>query len=141
MKDRRMNKEPGCSWIQAMSRMHIFLAGDGSHPQIEEIYAELGRVNKQLEEVAYGTDGNLVRRDITLESSFHHHSEKLAIAFGLVSTISGTPIWIIKNLRVCSDCHTVIKFISKIVSWKFVVRDDHCFHHFNNGTCSNGVYW
>ena len=47
------------------------------------------------------------------EQSLIHHSEKLAIAFGLMSTPIGTPIQIFKNLRVCGDCHTAIKFISK----------------------------
>ena len=31
------------------------------------------------------------------------HSEKLAITFGPISTSSGTPIQITKNLRVCGD--------------------------------------
>ena len=141
MKDRRVNKEPGCSWIQVKNMMHTFLAGDRSHPQTKEIYAELERLNKQIEEEGYGTDSNQVLHDITQDPSFHYHSEKLAIAFGLISTISGTTIRIIKNLRVCSDCHTAIKFISKIVSREFVVRDAHRFHHFKDVLCSCGGYW
>ncbi|KAF9602626.1 hypothetical protein IFM89_030514, partial [Coptis chinensis] len=31
----------------------------------------------------------------------YHHSEKLAISFGLMNTPPGTPIRIMKNLRIC----------------------------------------
>ncbi|CAN5970524.1 unnamed protein product [Sphagnum jensenii] len=74
---------------------------------------------------------------------FHlcHHSEKLAIAFGLMSTDPGTPLRIVKNLRVCEDCHTSTKFISKIVRRKIIVRDVNRFHHFENGVCSCKDYW
>lgn len=37
------------------------------------------------------------------------HSEKLAIAFGILATAPGTPIRIFKNPRVCEDCHLIIK--------------------------------
>ncbi|KAH9573419.1 hypothetical protein CY35_02G208400 [Sphagnum magellanicum] len=70
-----------------------------------------------------------------------HHSEKLAIAFGLMSTDPGTPLRIVKNLRVCEDCHTSTKFISKIVRRKIIVRDANRFHHFENGVCSCRDYW
>jgi hypothetical protein len=70
-----------------------------------------------------------------------HHSEKLAIAFGLMSTDPATPLCIIKNLRVCEDCDTSTKFISKIVRRKIIVRDANRFHHFENGFCSCKDYW
>ncbi|KAH9535066.1 hypothetical protein CY35_17G034800 [Sphagnum magellanicum] len=70
-----------------------------------------------------------------------HHSEKLAIAFGLMSTDPGTPLRIVKNLRVCEDCHTSTKFISKIVRRKIIVRDANRFHHFEDGVCSCRDYW
>jgi pentatricopeptide repeat protein len=49
------------------------------------------------------------------EKVFHlcHHSEKLAISFGLISTTPGSPLHISKNLRVCCNCHTSTKFITK----------------------------
>jgi hypothetical protein len=43
-----------------------------------------------------------------------HHSKKLAIAFGLISTAAETPLHIFKNLLVCNDCHTANKLISKM---------------------------
>lgn len=76
-----------------------------------------------------------------MEQSLCHHSEKLAIAFGLMNTSPGTPIRVVKNLRVCGDCHSATKFISKIVQREIVVRDANRYHHFKDGLCSCGDYW
>ncbi|KAK4397612.1 Pentatricopeptide repeat-containing protein, chloroplastic [Sesamum angolense] len=69
------------------------------------------------------------------------HSERLAIAFGLLNTPPGATIRVAKNLRVCNDCHSATKFISKIVDREIVVRDVRRFHHFKDGACSCGDYW
>ncbi|KAK9291002.1 hypothetical protein L1049_009185 [Liquidambar formosana] len=69
------------------------------------------------------------------------HSEKLAIAFGLLKTEAGTEIVVIKNLRVCGDCHLFMKLVSKIVNRQFVIRDATRFHHFKDGACSCKDYW
>lgn len=69
------------------------------------------------------------------------HSEKLAIAFGLINTHGRTPLRITKNIRVCGDCHNAIKVISKIVEREIIVRDTNRFHHVRDGNCSCGDYW
>jgi hypothetical protein len=69
------------------------------------------------------------------------HSERLAIAFGLVSTVEGSTITIMKNLHASEDCHSVVKLMSNIVGRKIVVRDSGCFHHFKNDICSCSDYW
>ncbi|KAF7025377.1 hypothetical protein CFC21_037563 [Triticum aestivum] len=69
------------------------------------------------------------------------HSERLALAYGLVMTLPGHPIRIMKNLRSCLDCHAIFKVISKIVKQEIIVRDINRFHHFDKGTCSCGDYW
>ncbi|MQM20132.1 hypothetical protein Taro_053147 [Colocasia esculenta] len=48
------------------------------------------------------------------EENLSCHSERLAIAFALVAFRPGTPICIIKSLRVCGDCHLITKLISEI---------------------------
>eukprot|EP01018_Ginkgo_biloba_P010984 Gb_29028 [translate_table: standard] len=144
MKDRGVKKEPGCSWIEVKNSVHAFLVGDKSHPQIEKIYAKLGRLAEQMRAAGYVPITNFVLHDMEEEQKEHilyHHSEKLAIAFGLINTPSGTTIRVIKNLRVCGDCHIAIKFISKIVGREIVVRDANRFHHFKDGLCSCGDYW
>eukprot|EP01018_Ginkgo_biloba_P012288 Gb_00683 [translate_table: standard] len=144
MKDRNVMKEPGCSWIEVKNKVHSFLAEDRSHAQTEKIYAKLKELAGQLANSGYVPDTNFVLRDIhqgKKEHTLRHHSEKLAIAFGLISTPAGTPIRVMKNLRVCGDCHTATKLISKIVGREIVLRDANRFHHFKDGLCSCGEYW
>ncbi|GAU33062.1 hypothetical protein TSUD_152170 [Trifolium subterraneum] len=68
------------------------------------------------------------------------HSEKLAIAFGLLKVPLGVPIRVFKNLRVCGDCHSAIKYISAIEGREIIVRDTTRFHHFKDGICSCSDY-
>eukprot|EP01018_Ginkgo_biloba_P026876 Gb_29534 [translate_table: standard] len=144
MKDRGVKKKPGHSWIEVRNRVHGFVVGDRSHPQTNEIYAKLDILTIQMKEVGYVPNTIFVPHDLKEEEKeclLRHHSEKLAIAFGLINTPSGTPIRIFKNLRVCGDCHTATKFISKIVGREIIVRDVNRFHQFKEGLCSCGDYW
>lgn len=89
-------------------------------------------------------DISSVLHDMDAEEKVHslvHHSEKLAIAFALMNTPDGFPIRVMKNLRVCSDCHVAIKYISKVKKREIIVRDISRFHHFKDGCCSCGDYW
>eukprot|EP01018_Ginkgo_biloba_P012655 Gb_23604 [translate_table: standard] len=144
MDDREVKKEAGYSWIVVKNGVHTFIARDRSHPQTAEIYAKLEQLNVQMKEAGYVPDTDFVLHDVDeelKEQFLCHHSEKLAIAYGLISTPSGTSIQIFKNLRVCGDCHTATKLISKIVGREIVVRDTNRFHHFKDGLCSCGNYW
>eukprot|EP01018_Ginkgo_biloba_P037429 Gb_17093 [translate_table: standard] len=144
IKDRGLKKTPGCSLIEVNNRVHAFLVGDRSHPQSERIYATLETLAWQMEEVGYVPTTNFVLHDVedeVKEGMLYSHSEKLAIAFGLINTSLGTPIQITKNLRVCGECHNATKFISKFVRREIIVRDANRFHHFRDGLCSCGDYW
>ncbi|KAL3611418.1 hypothetical protein D5086_002438 [Populus alba] len=74
-------------------------------------------------------------KDEQKEEMLSFHSERLAIAFELVSIMKGNTITIYE------DCHYVIKLMSKIVGCKIVVRDCGRFHHFKNDICSCSDYW
>eukprot|EP01018_Ginkgo_biloba_P000321 Gb_38244 [translate_table: standard] len=144
MKDRRVKKPHGRSWIKVNKQVHAFLVGDRSHPQTEKIYAKLERLCGQIKVAGYMPDTRFVLNDVKEEKKeeiLRHHSEKLAIAFGLINTSPGTVIRVIKNLRVCGDCHSAAKFISKIAAREIVVRDASRYHHFKDGHCSCGDYW
>eukprot|EP01018_Ginkgo_biloba_P005621 Gb_23018 [translate_table: standard] len=144
IKERGVKKDPGCSWIEVKNRVHAFVLEDRSHPQTEEIYTALEELAKQMKEAGYVPDTNFVLHDVDdehKEQVLCYHSEKLAIAYGLISTPPTAPIRIVKNLRVCGDCHTATKFISKIVAREIVVRDANRFHHFKDGLCSCRDYW
>uniref|UniRef100_A0A0E0R3P6 DYW domain-containing protein n=1 Tax=Oryza rufipogon TaxID=4529 RepID=A0A0E0R3P6_ORYRU len=47
--------------------------------------------------------------------------------------IDGAPIRIIKNLRVCADCHESAKLVSRVYGREIVMRDRTRFHHFRDG--------
>lgn len=144
MEQRGVTKEPGRSWIQVGDKLHYFVAEDRSHPQSEKIYAELDRLTHAMKMKGYVPDTRSVMHDVDegeKENAVCHHSERLAIAYGLISTPPGTRIHIFKNLRVCPDCHTATKFISKIVDREIIARDVNRFHHFKDGVCSCGDYW
>ncbi|XP_057860967.1 putative pentatricopeptide repeat-containing protein At1g68930 [Cryptomeria japonica] len=144
MKDREIKKTPGCSWIEINKMVHAFCVGDKSHPQTREIYAKLEKLSWETKAIGYSLDSRHVLNDVEEEENelfLCHHSEKLAIAFGLMNTSPGTTIRVIKNIRVCIDCHTATKFISKIVAREIIVRDANRFHHFKEGQCSCGDYW
>ena len=69
------------------------------------------------------------------------HSEKLALAFGLLTTSPGATVRIMKNLRICEDCHLFMCCTSQVTGREIVVRDNMRFHHFQDGKCSCGNYW
>lgn len=145
MKDRGVTKVPGCSSIEVDNVVHEFFSGDGTHPQSVELHRMLDEMVKQLKSVGYVPNTSLVfHPDMTEEMkevSLRYHSEKLAIAFGLLNTAPGTTIRVVKNLRVCGDCHSAAKFISMIFNRQIILRDLHRFHQFKDGSCSCGDYW
>ncbi|KAK1292321.1 putative pentatricopeptide repeat-containing protein [Acorus calamus] len=144
MRDRGARKEPGCSWIKYKNKVHIFSADDQTSPYTEEIYAELERLHTKMIEEGYVPDMSSVVHDVGEAEKMRmlsYHSERLAIAFGLIFIPSGLPIRVVKNLRVCNDCHTVTKYISKIAAREILVRDSVRFHRFRNGECSCGDFW
>ncbi|KAJ7542119.1 hypothetical protein O6H91_10G090800 [Diphasiastrum complanatum] len=141
MKDAGLKTIHGCSWIEVDNQVHAFVVGDATHPQI---LAELDRLAGLMKEAGYIPDLSFVLDDVEdeeKEKALCKHSEKLAIAFGLISTPPETTIRIKKNLRVCGDCHNATKIISKIVRREIIVMDANRSHHFKDGFCSCRDYW
>ncbi|KAI3934208.1 hypothetical protein MKW92_006535 [Papaver armeniacum] len=145
MKARGIDKIPGYSWIEVNGLTHQFVAGDKSHLRTKEIYMMMEEMRRRIRLAGgYLSGTGDVLFDIEeeeKESSLNFHSEKLAIALGLISTSPGSPIRIVKNLRVCNDCHSFIKIISKVFGRQIIVRDRSRFHHFNQGSCSCMDFW
>ncbi|OVA07334.1 Pentatricopeptide repeat [Macleaya cordata] len=144
MKERGIIKQPGCSWVTLKGSRHEFRCGDMSHPLSKKIYQMLEWLSGKLKEFGYVPDQRFALHDVEDEQKevmLSYHSERLAIGFGLVGTVEGSTIRVMKNLRICGDCHSVIKLISKIVGREIVVRDSSRFHHFRDGSCSCGDYW
>ncbi|RZC71016.1 hypothetical protein C5167_034209, partial [Papaver somniferum] len=144
MRERGVKKEPGCSWLEVANKVHVFLVDDTSHPQVHEVYTYLRELGVKMRKLGYVPDTKYVLHDMESEQKEYGlstHSERLAVGFGLLKLPRGATVRVLKNLRMCGDCHTAFKFISKLVEREIVVRDGRRFHHFRNGECSCGNYW
>ncbi|KAL2924228.1 hypothetical protein RDABS01_001051 [Bienertia sinuspersici] len=144
MRDKGIKKEPGYSWIKYKNKVYVFSADDQSSPYLDQIYAKLEELNLKMVEEGYEPDLSSALHDVEDSEKIRilkHHSERLAIVLGLMFIPPGLPIRVVKNLRVCGDCHTATKFISKITQREILVRDSVRFHLFRNGTCSCGDFW
>lgn len=144
MRDSGVKKVPGCSWLEVQNKIHTFSVGDSRHPERDRIYSYLEELSLKMKREGYVSSTKLVLHDVDEEEKEHmlkYHSEKLAVAFGILSIPAGRPIRVIKNLRVCEDCHNAIKCISKITGRLIILRDSNRFHHFSGGSCSCGDYW
>ncbi|OAY62771.1 Pentatricopeptide repeat-containing protein, chloroplastic [Ananas comosus] len=139
MRDKELEIDPGCSWVEVKGTVHAFLSGDESHPQIKEINAVLGGLYGRIKAAGYFLEDQS-SNDLEESKSdiFCGHSERLAVSFGLINSVPGTPIWVTKNLYMCQRCHRILKLISKVVRRDITVRDTEQFHHFKDGKCSCG---
>ncbi|XP_019152820.1 PREDICTED: pentatricopeptide repeat-containing protein At1g34160 [Ipomoea nil] len=144
MKNRDVKKVPGFSYVEVNGVMYKFVNGDKSHPDWIAIYGKLDEIWVRISEYGYVPETNYVLHDIEQEdkeNALSYHSEKLAVAFALISTGDRTPISVNKNIRICGDCHIVIKLVSKIYEREIIVRDRTRFHRFKDGSCSCRDYW
>ncbi|KAK8936817.1 Pentatricopeptide repeat-containing protein [Platanthera zijinensis] len=144
MKDRGVKKEPGCSWIEVENTVHVFLVNDTSHPESHRAYIFLEVLGAKMRKLGYVPDTSFVLQDVESERKEYvlsTHSEKLAVAFGLLKLAVGAKVRILKNLRICGDCHNAIMFMSLATGRDIVVRDAKRFHHFKDGECSCGNFW
>ncbi|KAF3439182.1 hypothetical protein FNV43_RR17457 [Rhamnella rubrinervis] len=145
MREMKLKKNPAMSWVDVNTEVHTFTAGDWSHPRSREILETLENLMEKVKKLGYVPDARFVLQDFDEENkkrSLYCHSEKLALAFALwMTSDKTTSIRIFKNLRVCGDCHSWIKFVSKVVGREIVARDAKRFHHFKEGCCSCGDYW
>lgn len=141
MKEKGLRKPPGTSLIEIRGKTHEFTSGDESHPEMPKIEAMLDEVSRELGHVP---DLSSVLMDVDEQEKrfmLSRHSEKLAMAFGLISSNKGTRIRIVKNLRVCSDCHSFAKSASKVYNREIVLRDNNRFHFISQGKCSCNDFW
>lgn len=134
---------PACSWIEVKKQPYFFVFGDKSHPQIKEIYRRLDNLMIEIAKHGYITAEKSLLSDVDEheERISSYHSEKLAIACGLVNTSDSTSLRVVQSHRICNDCHNVIKLIALVTRREIVVRDASRFHHFRDGSCSCGDYW
>ncbi|KAA8531780.1 hypothetical protein F0562_006503 [Nyssa sinensis] len=126
MRDRGITKIPGCSWVQVRNRVHTFVVGDKSNDQSNEIYRFLDDMGEKMRLAGYKPNTEFVLQDVDHEEKedvLCNHSEKLAVAFGILNLNGELSVRVFKNLRICGDCHNAIKFMAKIVGVQIIVRD------------------
>ncbi|XP_074568607.1 pentatricopeptide repeat-containing protein At3g62890-like [Curcuma longa] len=144
MSNRGTNKIAGWSLIEAHGKVHKFVAGDKQHKDSPEIQKTLEMIVTRLRDAGYRPDVSAILHDIADEEkvlAIKEHSERLAIAFGFMVVEAGYPIRIVKNLRVCGDCHEFSKLVTKVFNREIIVRDGSRFHHLKEGKCSCLDYW
>ncbi|KAM0951448.1 putative tetratricopeptide-like helical domain superfamily, DYW domain-containing protein [Dioscorea sansibarensis] len=144
MKERGIRKTPGCSSVEVNGTIHEFTVGDQSHPGAVEINEMLEEIDCKVRELGHVVDTTKVLLDIEegeKKNALMLHSEKLALAFALISTTAPSSIRIMKNIRICGDCHSVMKLASKAYGREIIVRDRNRFHKFTYGNCSCLDYW
>ncbi|XWS70921.1 hypothetical protein CRYUN_Cryun03dG0092000 [Craigia yunnanensis] len=144
LKERVVKKERGKSWIAMKDKVHTFMVGEINHPRIAEIYSKLDNLVEEMKILGYKVEIEHDLHDVEesrKQELLKHHSEKLALSFGLLCLPPSAPIRIMKNLRICGDCHSFMKHASSITQREIIVRDINRFHHFRNGCCSCGDFW
>lgn len=145
MREKDVRKIPGFSLTDVDGTTHRFVNGGRDHERWVEISRSLDLISSKIRELGYVADTSSVLHDIEeqdKELAVFYHSEKLAIAFGLISiTDRSLPIRVNKNLRICPDCHVLAKLVSHAFDRVIVVRDRSRFHRFERGLCSCGDYW
>lgn len=145
MREKGLKKNPAYSWVEAKKGIiYEFYAGDMNHPESIEIKQVLEGLLDRLKAHGYQPILSCVPYDVCDEEKkrlLMNHSEKLALSYGLLSTDAGCTIKIMKNLRICEDCHAFMCSASQVTGREIVVRDNMRFHHFHHGACSCGNFW
>ncbi|KAK7359201.1 hypothetical protein VNO77_01151 [Canavalia gladiata] len=141
---RGFKKDQGCSWIEVQGKFNIFVAGDTLQPQAKRIGPFLRKLRMKMNSGGYSTKMRYAlinADDMEKEVLLCGHSEKLAMAFGILNLPPGRTVRVTKNLRICGDCHEMGKFMSKTTGREIVLRDSNRFHHFKDGVCSCRGFW
>ncbi|XP_020580355.1 pentatricopeptide repeat-containing protein At5g44230 [Phalaenopsis equestris] len=145
IRERGLRKNPASSWMESGDGViHEFFAGDDLHPRSKEIKEVLENLLQRLRLVGYVPLLSSIVYDMSddeKERILKGHSEKLALAFGVLTTAVGGVIRIMKNIRICEDCHLVMKMSSGVIEREIVIRDSLRFHHFKRGACSCHDFW
>ncbi|KAF9587353.1 hypothetical protein IFM89_001453 [Coptis chinensis] len=146
MKVGRVRKEIGRSWIEVRGEVHEFFSRDTRHERTKEVYDKLEELMEAIRKLGYKevSDAMLHNMDVAENSkALWYHSEKLAVAFGVVSGAAppGKALRVVKNLTICKDCHEALKYMSIVIEREILVRDVNRYHRFMHGSCTCGDHW
>ncbi|KAL6507864.1 hypothetical protein OROGR_024059 [Orobanche gracilis] len=144
MKERGIRKFPGRSWVVLENRIYPFFGRDKSHIQSKDIYSALDILFIECLKIGYAPDTSFVLHEVEEHQKVNfllYHSGKLAATYGILMTRPGKPVKVYKNIHLCGDCHTFLKYASVVAKQEIHVRDSSGFHRFVSGECSCKDYW
>ncbi|KAL6883787.1 hypothetical protein ACP4OV_011201 [Aristida adscensionis] len=141
MAEQGLHVERQCSRLYHGTAMHSFEAGDLSHPAMNNILSTWKDLSNRMEQYGYPPRDIEPYCNVKIDPLSCHHTEKMAVCYGLICTNDHEPIRISKNFRMCMECHSSIKFISRDKNRKILVSDGSTYHHFKSGTCSCRDKW
>uniref|UniRef100_A0ACD5TPH7 Uncharacterized protein n=1 Tax=Avena sativa TaxID=4498 RepID=A0ACD5TPH7_AVESA len=141
MTEQGLHVERQCSWLYLGTSVDSFEAGDLSHPAFENILSTWKDVASRMEQSGYAPQDNEPYCNVEVDPLSCHHTERIAVCYGLISMCGHEPIRVSKNFRMCKECHSSIKFISRDKNREILISDGCTYHHFNYGSCSCGDMW
>jgi len=145
MKRLGLRKKPGQCWVEIDGKLHTIYVDDYSHPEHNIILALWNSLQTKLLDSGHQPHLPSSLRPGASEQeqveALCGHSEKLAIAFADLKTPVGEPLRIVKNLRVCQDCHEATKKLTLLLNREIHCRDANIHHHYKAGQCSCGDFF
>ncbi|KAE8701698.1 hypothetical protein F3Y22_tig00110515pilonHSYRG00183 [Hibiscus syriacus] len=142
MKEKRLEKLTDWSFMSIHDKVYLFNPDERQAygAEMYEFLDELVYEHSRQVDKAKSVTGYESLESFTLLGEEVQHSEKLAVAFGLMKIPDAAPIRIIKNIGMCNGCHNFMKAISLLNAREIIVRDSKQLHKFDNGKCSCGDY-
>ncbi|KAL5225681.1 hypothetical protein ABZP36_012320 [Zizania latifolia] len=141
MNEQGLNVERQCSCLYLGTSLQAFEAGDFSHPAFERILSTWKDLSTRMEQLGYSPQDLEPYSNVEVDPLSCHHTERIALCYGLISMRSHEPIRISKNFRMCMECHSSIKIISRDMNREIFISDGCTYHHFKDGTCSCRDLW
>ncbi|CAH8351102.1 unnamed protein product [Eruca vesicaria subsp. sativa] len=144
MRSQRVRVQDLWSWIQIDQRVHVFHAEGKAHPDEGEIYFEMYKLVSEMKRSGYVPETRCIHQNVSeaeKEKLLMGHTEKLAITYGLIKKKGLDPIRVVKNTSICSDCHTVAKYITVLRNREIILQEGSRIHHFREGKCSCNDSW
>ncbi|KAI0529447.1 hypothetical protein KFK09_001997 [Dendrobium nobile] len=143
MRSKGLRKNPARSWVTGRNGLHSFFCRDKSHQQYKDIYGALDILILECMKAGYEPDTSYVLHEVEeyqKRDFLFYHSAKLAVTYGIIMSQSQT-VRVVKNVRLCGDCHLFLKFASFVTCREILLRDSTGFHIFKEGKCSCGDRW
>lgn len=141
MTEQGLHVERQCSLLYLGTNVDSFEAGVMSHPAFENILNAWKDVASRMEQSGYAPQDNEPYCNVEVDPLSCHHTERIAVCYGLISMCAHEPIRVSKNFRMCKECHSSMKFISRDKNRQIFISDGCTYHHFSNGSCSCGDMW